>query len=353
MKRVDRYIAGAVLRSSLAVLGVMAALAMFFTFIGELDNLSGNYDAARAALFVLLSLPNYLYEFFPALVLVGTLVGLGGLAANSELTVLRAAGLSRLRLFGAVLLGGSLLVGLAVVVGEYVGPAGYQQAKSMRAAAEGRELAHHDRAGLWVRDGRRFVRVGWVMADRRLRDISVFVFDESRELETIVHAREARLTDAGWRLTEVSRHAVGEDSVASRRVAEETWERLIRPELFEILVVDPVDMPARTLLDYIGYLEANGLDSERYRLAFWIKVLTPVSTLVMLVLALPFVFGSQRKAGAGQRIFAGIVLGLAFWLAGRVLNHLGPVYHVPPFLSAALPLVLFLVIGLLVLRRIP
>ena len=351
MKLMDRYIARTVINGSLGVMGVLSGLALFFRLIDELEKVDGDYTLLKAVGYVLLSLPSYLYQVFPAAVLIGALIGLGGLAARSELTVFRATGASVLRLFQGVLVAGVILMTLAVILGEFLGPAGYEKAKVMRAEAQGKQLSTSGYQGVWLRDENRFIRVDRMMADQQLVGIDIWVFGDDRQLKERIEARKARYRDGQWYLNDVTHREVGGEFAVYTR-AEETWDRLVRPELFELVVVDPGDMPAWRLYDYVDYLEANGLESERYRLAFWIKIFMPASVFVMLVLAMPFAFGSQRSAGAGQRIFIGILVGLAFMVVGRVLNHLGPAYHIPPLISAVLPPLLFLGIGLWGIRRV-
>ncbi|MCK5855397.1 MAG: LptF/LptG family permease, partial [Sulfurovaceae bacterium] len=102
----------------------------------------------------------------------------------------------------------------------------------------------------------------------------------------------------------------------------------------------------------IKHQKENALKSDKFELAYWKRFSVPLSTLVMLILAMPFLFGSQRGGGTGQRVFIGIIVGITFFLLNRVLNELGIVYGIMPIISAFLPLFIFLLISLLVLRRI-
>ena len=83
----------------------------------------------------------------------------------------------------------------------------------------------------------------------------------------------------------------------------------MNPDLLELSVVreDLLDTPS--LVRYIGYLQDNGLDAHRYLVAYWSRIASVVSVIVMTVLALPFVFGSLRSAGAGARLVVGLIIG--------------------------------------------
>jgi lipopolysaccharide export system permease protein len=72
----------------------------------------------------------------------------------------------------------------------------------------------------------------------------------------------------------------------------------------------------------------------------------------MVFLAVPFVFGVLRSVGIGQRIFAGALMGLAFFLLNKVLGHMAVVYSLNPLFAAAVPGLLFLGIGFWFARRV-
>jgi lipopolysaccharide export system permease protein len=102
----------------------------------------------------------------------------------------------------------------------------------------------------------------------------------------------------------------------------------------------------------VDYLEENGLDSKEYRYAFWGRFMTPLATLVMLFISVPFVFGGLRTATAGQRIFVGILVGFGFYLVSQIASQLGQVYNLNPVFAILTPVILFLLIGLRAMRRL-
>ena len=101
-----------------------------------------------------------------------------------------------------------------------------------------------------------------------------------------------------------------------------------------------------TLYDNIRVLGTGAQKTSRFEIAFWSKILYPVAVLVMMMLALPFAQFQRRQGGIGFRIFAGTMLGLAFWLIGRLFNYLGVLNDWSPFFSAAFPLAVFTALAL-------
>lgn len=349
----DRYIARAVIAGSLVVLIVFVSLELVFSFVEESGDISDDYSALQALVYVALSAPQRAYEAFPVATLIGSLMTLGGMAARSELVVMRAAGVSVLGVGRAVALAGLVLALLAALLGELVAPPAERMASDIRAQARGGDVAMLSDEGFWVRDGRRFVQVGRAASATQLQNLRIYEFDAEHRLSTVTSAAHARYREAGeWALRDVRIEFFSERQVLSEREREAVWSGGLTPDILDVVVVDPTTLAVRDLLTYIAYLDANELESEQYRLAFWLKLVTPIATLTMLLLTIPLVFGSLRSVGAGQRIFVGIMLGIAFYLANRLLNHMGLVYGLPPSLSALLPTLLFLAVALVATARV-
>src|SRR5690554_7623108 len=122
MRKLDLYIGTTVLWSIIAVLLVITGLAVLFAFIDQLGDLEGGYTLQEALIYVGLTTPRRAYDVLPMSALIGCLVGLGTLASNSELTVMRAAGVSLMRILWAVMKPLLLLMLIGVALAEYVMP---------------------------------------------------------------------------------------------------------------------------------------------------------------------------------------------------------------------------------------
>lgn len=346
-----RYVARSVIGGALLVLAVLVSLDSLFNFFGELDNLGeGDYDIWTAALYILLTVPGRTYELFPASVAIGGVLGLGALAAHSELVVMRAAGISIGRIILMVMQGGLVLMLIIVVIGEGVAPASQQRAESLRAAAMSGQGVSRGEQGLWVRDDGRFINVGEVLPGRVLRDVEIYSFDGTR-LEQALHAERAVSAGEEWKLDEIRRTRFSNEVLSTSRVASERRTHLVRPELFQLLTVSPESLPAWQLLEYVRYLDSNDLEVGRFNLALWKKLEKPLSTLVMLLLALPVIFGSLRHTGAGQRAFIGSLIGIGYYLVAELFSHIGIVYGLAAPVAAMAPVMLFAVVGVIALRR--
>ncbi len=353
MRILDRYIAMTVASHTLVVMLVLLSLFLFTNFVGEMGDVGkANYGVWQAAQYVFLTLPRVAYQLFPIVALLGSIVGLGALANNSELIVMRAAGISLLQILGSVMKVGVGLMLVAVIVGEVLAPAGERYAQDLRfvALSDGSTLRARD--GFWARAGQSFVHIRDISHDGSLNDISIYEFDDRRQLRVLTHAVKALHAGEQWRLQEVSRSTIFENRVTVNRVKEEIWISPLKPDFVNVVAVKPEYLTAMGLYQYVGYLHENGLDAARYEQALWKKIISPISTAVMMFLAVPFVFGPLRSVAVGQKILVGTLMGVGFYLFNQIFAYMGLVYKLPPVLSVTLPTLVFFGVGLVLLRRL-
>lgn len=353
MKLLDRYIAGAVVGATGIALLVVMGLNIFFEIISQLDDVGkGDYTVVRMLEYVLLTLPRSTYELFPTAALLGGLTGMGMLAVHSELIAMRACGFKVWRIVRSVLQAGLLMLVVIVPLGELVAPVAEQIAQQLRVVALDKRINFMGAHGLWVRDESRYIYARNVIARDSLADLSIFTFDAAWQLQEATHVGKARYRDGKWILRDVHQSIIVKDGVKTRNEEEMDWSSLLTPELIGIVMLEPDNMAAQDIRQFITYLEENGLDPEEYRYALWKRLVTPASSLVMLFITVPFVFGSLRSTGTAQRIFVGVLAGFGFYMLSQLLDQMGQVYHLPPSLVSVAPSLLVLGLGVYAIRRI-
>ena len=347
----DRYLARSILAATSLVLLVIIFLDAFFGFIGETKYVSryASYEYAHALAYVIMRIPGKVIEFLPTITLIGSLLGLGALASNSELTALRAAGMSR----GRIIWGGmktGLLIGLFMLsIGEFVSPKSEVHAENFRAQHQGKKVSTELR-NFWSRNGDDFIHIEQAKPDFKLAGVTIFNTAQQQLLSKQT-AKEAQLVNNKWQLSVVSEKRYQEMEVQTLVDHKRQSSHIIDADLFDVASVKPRNMPLSALNDYVEYLDANALESSAYRKAFWKKITGPLSILVMMLIAMPFVFGNRRTGNAGARLVLGIMFGMAYYIASEMLSNLGQVYNVPVLLSAFTPLLVFTVLGFVLLQR--
>ena len=354
MNILDRYIARAVINGALASLFIFSALFIFIDFVAQLDSVgTHHYGLTQALWFVLLSTPQRLYELSPSAILLGGLISLGAMAANSELVAMRAAGVTISRIIRSVLQAGIPLVIVVVILGEVVAPKTTPAANALRAVSLEKNVLAGNKNGFWAKDGDRYINVRELMPNMRLNDIYVYQLNGDRQLVKSTYANQASYIDGYWVLSKVSHSEFNDGDITTSTSTVEKWERLVEPALFDVLQMKPANMSAEKLHQYSAYIEENELDASSYQLAFWVKIFTPLTCLAMLLIAMPIVLTTKpRSGGTGQRIMIGLLLGIGYFVINRAISHLGIVYGMMPFLSAFIPLLLVVSLSVVMLRRI-
>lgn len=351
-KYFDSYLARNVFLGTLMALFILISIDSIIDLINDLESIGRRgFTFGDAILKLLLGMPQRLYEFTPTALLLGALIGLGNLAARSELLALRALGISKLRILWSVLKIGAVLIAISVWVGESIAPVTEGYVRSLTKTSSLDQISIRSDQGLWIRDGSRYINVTQLFPDYRMTGVSVYELDEKYKLKRASHAKTAVYENDSWRLSDLRHSIISDAGVTTINSEEEKWERLVSPELFDVVTVEPESMGANKLITYIKYLDDNELDSRRYQLAFFNRFAAPLSGLAMLLIAIPFVFRTVRAGGLGQRIFLGVVIAVVFNLLSKVLSNASVVYDIPPIIGAFFPLTLVTIIALVALKK--
>ncbi|MEM9101549.1 MAG: LPS export ABC transporter permease LptG [Pseudomonadota bacterium] len=350
----DRYIGIALLKASGITLFVVLLLRAFFMYMDELRDVGkGVYSAWDALLYVGLSMPNLVYEFFPMSVLLGALIGLGSLAANSELVVMRAAGVSTSRIVVSVMKTALLLMAVALFIGEVLSSQAKLAGQTIKnVAVSGGELLENSEEGIWSKDDQFIIHMGRVFASGVVTDITLFELDENLRLIRVIAAEsgEYNYQSQNWLLSQYKETRLSPEKTTVVGHEQFQWPtELIAPEKLGRISVGPSDLNILELYSQMDYLERNGLNSRTYQLSFWRKVFMPLSVGVMMFLALSFIFGPLRSVTMGARVISGVMVGFAFHVINQVFGSLAQ--GLTPMLGALLPILLFSMIAMWLIRR--
>ena len=349
--KIKRYIGKTVLASVLGVLFVIVSLDTIFELVNELSSLKGNYGFVQAMSFTFYNVPATVYEFIPLSALVGCLVGLGSLASSSELVVMRSAGVNIRQIIWCVFRPILLLIFLGTLVGEYVAPFSGQYADSQKALAQGHRQSLDSERGLWNREGNEFMHFNAVLPNGKLYGITRFIFDEDKNLDKVSFVDSAIFQGDYWFEQEGTVTHFHQDRIEQSHFSTRRWYTEVSPALLNVLVLKPDELPIKRLYDYANYLEKENLESSDYRLAFWQKSLQPFATLSLVMIAISFILGPLRQVTMGFRVFIGVLVGLVFQTAQKLLGPASIVWGFSPLVAVTIPIMISFIIGAIVLRR--
>jgi len=353
MRILRRYLFREILATTGLVMGVLLGLAVFIEFVTQLDDVgTGNYGIPQALLYAALKLPNLAHIMLPMAVLLGALLGLGRLANHSELVVIRSAGVSQIRLAGAVMMTGVVLSLITLVLGQNVGPQSNNYARQFRAQAKLANSGVATGSSAWIRDGDTFLNISSQTDDDEFGGVYVYEMNSASELASIGRADSADVGEVSQLvLSNFAETSFVENGVITQQVQASTLSSNLNPDLLGLAVVRPDNLTGIALFRYVRYLQLNGLDASEYQVAFWGRIASAVAVTPMCILALPFVFGRLQRSGAGARMVLGLIVGLAYFLASRGLADGGQVYGLNAVLVAWIPTIALTVITSVALMR--
>lgn len=353
MNVLTQYIVKEILKGSFIALVLLLTLFNLFTLSDELKDLKGAYDLTAIFTFLALTSPRVCYELVPAAALLGSLFVLGAMGNNRELIAMRAAGLSILGIIQAVLVAGAILATFSVGVGELIAPTTEAHAQLLRATAQNQPLVSNAKYGLWLREGNKFINVRKLENSGELADISVYDVNNQAHLQSIAHAEKAiYVQQKNWRLENITESQISTEQMQVNFKAEQTWQTTIAPDLVKIAVVNPDNLSLIDLAQYIEFLKSNQQKSQTFELAFWGRVVNPLVTFVMLLVATPFVIGVKRGVNVGSRMMIGVVIGMSFNILDKIFGHVGLIYDFNPLLMAIFPSLVVSGLSLYALRRL-
>lgn len=351
MQHLSRYVATSVLGAIALVLLVIVALDAIGAVIDGVGDVAHNYTFNQVLIYVAMTLPGRIYEHLPISSLIGCLIGLGVLANNSELVVMRAAGVSILRIVWMVIRPVLWLILFGLLLGEYLVPYADQYAESRRMLLKGGESAQETDSGFWNKEGHDFMHFNAVYPGGVLFGVTRYRFNDEHRLLQASFSERATFQGEYWLeergvVTRFLDDRTETDSFVTRE-----WRTDLSPELLNLIVFPPESLAIRSLYNYSEYLEEQGQEASKYQLAFWKKALQPFTIVSLVLIAVSFVFGPLRQVTMGYRIFAGVVVGLVFRTIQDLLGPASVVFGFSPFLAVTLPALVCVLIGLWLLRR--
>ena len=391
MKILQRYFAVNIMQGVAFVLVALLALTAFNDLTAELPSVGqGGYMIQHAFLYVLMLMPGHVYEVMPVAALIGTIYAMSQFAASSEFTIMRASSMSTAMAAGMLFKIGLVFVVITFLFGELITPRTAPLAERLKLSAKGSTVSQQFRSGMWAKDvvhrdgvggpvtGSRFFNVNQFKPDGQLVGVKLYEFDTGFRLRSLLTAANAVFEGSNtWRLTDVTetlfsntralpapgeaapagasiQSMFGQDTsaVSTRKLPTMKLVSEVTPKILSVSSADPERMSANELAVYTRHLAENKQENDRFKIAFWKKLIDPLAIFVLMALALPFAYLQMRSGGVSLKIFIGIMIGVSFLLVNTLFSHLGLLSTWPPFFTAIAPSLLYLLLALGALWRV-
>ena len=351
MSRISSYISISVIGAIGLALLIIVTLDSVGSMIDGAGDVTKEYNFFQVLIYVALTMPGRIYEFLPTAALIGCLVGLGGLANNSELIVIRAAGVSILRIVWMVLRPILLLVLIGVMFGEYIVPHTEKYAESRRMLLTKGKVSQGSASGLWNKEGSEFTHIEAIFPGGELFGVTRYEFDDNHVLKKASFSDKASFQNGTW-VEEFGAATYFEaNSTRVENFIQRIWATELSPELLNIASLPSESLSMRDLSKHSSYLNDQGQNASRYELDFWRKALQPFTIVGLILIASSFIFGPLRRVSMGYRIFAGVVVGIVFRISQDLLGPASIVFGFSPFIAVIFPAIICSLIGISLLRR--
>ena len=205
------------------------------------------------------------------------------------------------------------------------------------------------RQPLWLRDADNVLRIRRLIAEDHARDLTVFRTDASGGLAQVSTVDEARYVDGRWLMTGIKRTELHGTETKVVTLDQIEISGSITPNVLKLFILEGDVLSVRGLYNLVAYMEENKLDATKYRIWLWRKLVEPLTVMAMMLFAVPFVVGTLRDSGAGQRLLAGVMVGIVFYVLNKVSVSVGDLYQWPAPVAAGLPTA---ILGTLALWRL-
>ncbi len=350
---ISRYVMIAAVRAFALVAVALTGLFSLLEFVEQLAYVGqGRYHVADALAYVLLTAPSRLLQVTPMSMLLGSLLALGSLARNSELTAMLSLGISERRIIGSVLALTLPVVAGLILMAEFVIPPAQQLAQAQRTSALSSSTSSHDDNSFWAQSNHQYLNVQQFLRGNVPIGIDIYAFAADGSIKSIIHADRAFIQPDGiWQLAGVTRRRVNSSIIRIDYLASLSWQSFIPPQQMQFLTLPLTSVPPIALYWHVRGLEKQNQKATRYEHELWTRVSIPVSMIAMIMIAAPFVFGSARAQRIGRNLSLGVGFGIAFALSQQILDHAGTLLDLSPAITALAPSLLVIVLAIYLFRR--
>jgi lipopolysaccharide export system permease protein len=343
--KLSLLIARSIISSTLLVLVIFLGLILFVSLLGEVQQINNTgYGFPQALSYVINSTPLAIYNIFPTIMLIGTLMGLGTLATHNELTIMRTSGMSLTRISAVVMVSAIMMIFFATLIGEGVAPKLSATASYHQNLARNNTQSIVTATGVWIKNDTVFYHIDTVNSAEKLTGILRFEFNSQHRLVNASQASSANLTNAGWVFSNVKMTSIFDDHVTASNYPSINWP--LQFNLKQFTEIDPKNLNLEQLQQQIKLDTQSGNNTSALRLNFWSRLFQPLMTLVMVFIAIPFIFGPLRSVSIGLRLLSGITVGLVFYIMNQFVASFGLAYQIQPIIASISLPALFFVFGL-------
>jgi lipopolysaccharide export system permease protein len=357
MKIVDRYLINEYLGNLLFITLSLISLFLIIDFFEKFRMFLSNHATfGQMGSYFFFRLPMIISQILPAAILLASLVTCGYLSRHSEITAMKANGISLYRIALPILTIAVLISLLIFFLSEWVTPYTNDRAENIRLVEvqKRRSMGSFKQDQIWYRGQKGIYNFRLFEAQTNtLHGITIHYLDREMKLVMRLDAERGEWKEGRWLFHNIliTHFNDGEFPVISK-VRQQVVDLPERPSDFQVVQKDAAAMGYIELKRYIRKLQAEGYDATRYFVDLHGKIAFSLVSIILAVIGISFSLRSERSGGIAQGIGAGLVIGFSYWLVYAFGMSLGRSGTLPPFIAAWFANILFGAASVFLVRRV-
>ena len=241
-----------------------------------------------------------------------------------------------------------------ITIGEIFAPIASEEAERGRSNALGEPIAAQSQEGFWIRDGENFINVQTNIDGERFKDVTIIkVNNLSNKISTVMTSELAVLDGKSLDMknTEIFSIDTSKEINEVSLKESDSYNQTVSfdQDLIDSLKKEPEELTTWNIIKQIKFLSDNKLRSGIFEVELYKRLIKPITLMTMILLAMLFIFGSNRDATLGRKIFFGIALGLSFEMLSRIGGAMALSFNFNPVISAVLPTIVVMVVAVILL----
>ena len=350
----DRYITKTLFSFTATVLIVWMGVYGFFNFLEEMSSVGkASYSSLHAMRYIILQMPDVIYNHSTSIILLGCVLGMGHLATSNQLIVMRISGISIFKITMFTIKIALIFVFLFIILGEVIAPFSSEEAERGRSRALELSTVSKNEEGFWIKDGSSFINVKKNIDGEIFDNISIFEINPLNFIDNITTAERAIFDGKSLEMINTQLYSIDEsiiiDNISYKEMNSLNKFVSFDKDLINSLKKTPQDLTTWKIIKQINYLSDNKLRADIFEVELYKRLARPLTLIAMILVAMLFIFGSNRSETLGRKIFFGIALGLSFEMISRIGGAFSLGFEINPIISAIVPSFAVMLIALVIL----
>ena len=316
-----------------AVFLVFTGLETVFRLFDTLNHEHADYSAYEIMLVTASALPSRLYDHLALIILIAAALGFGALSKTSEITIIRAAGVSRKRLVAMVVAALSPVLLASIILVQFGIPHAEQLHLRLVDQPDAVSTAHR----LWTRQAGAYVAYDVTPAGRVVSRTALQPDTESNTFKSVI-VSGAGDADLEGRVTfQANRLMTFQDAFISSHETTQVVIDATEYQRLQWMGTEPRALPVTALWNASTYLKSENLNFRHHEQLFWARILLPVNLILMIAVAAAYSVGSTRQVDMGQRVFTSVLVGLIYKYCSDLVAFTVYLLTWPPILAPLVP----------------